>query len=109
MLLDPQKYKLYPEMRHAKLSLAGAQDKLPVYIKGTEVYLPKNSGSATTHIIKPMNAGFNYIIGNHDAHGKNFSILYKKEFELAPFYDLVSTQVYFGQQICDVDWSNFQV
>jgi serine/threonine-protein kinase HipA len=43
MLLDPQKYKLYPEMRHAKLSLAGAQDKLPVYIKGTRFYLPKNS------------------------------------------------------------------
>jgi serine/threonine-protein kinase HipA len=37
---------------------------------------------------------FNYIIGNHDAHGKNFSILYNKDFKLAPFYDLVSTQVY---------------
>ena len=199
MLLDPGKYKLYPEMKHAKLSLAGAQDKLPVYIKGTQFYLPKNSGSATTHIIKPINAGFtdiprneafcmelaqrsgfsipnskimkigghelfvvdrydrkevnkeivrihqedfcqamgypaerkyqetggpgfvecrelideylsnqgvlnrllfirmmvfNYIIGNHDAHGKNFSILHNNGFELAPFYDLVSTQVY---------------
>ena len=199
MLVDPGRYKLYPEMKQAKLSLAGAQDKLPVYIKGTEVYLPKNSGSATTHIIKPINVGFtdiprneafcmelaqrsgfsipnskimkigghelfvvdrydrlelnkeivrihqedfcqamgypaerkyqetggpgfaecrelideylsnegvtnrllfmrmmvfNYIIGNHDAHGKNFSILHKNGFELAPFYDLVSTQVY---------------
>ncbi len=199
ILLDPERYKLYPEMRHAKLSLAGAQDKLPVYIKGTQFYLPKNSGSATTHIIKPINAGFtdiprnealcmelaqrsgftipnskiikignhelfvvdrydrlevnkeiirihqedfcqamgypverkyqetggpgflecrelideylsnqgatnrllfirmmvfNYIIGNHDAHGKNFSILHNNGFELAPFYDLVSTQVY---------------
>lgn len=199
ILLDPGRYKLYPEMKHAKLSLAGAQDKLPVYIKAAQFYLPKNSGSATTHIIKPMNAGFidiprneafcmelaqrsgfsipnskimkvgghelfvvdrydrqeinkeivrihqedfcqamgypverkyqetggpgfiecrelideylsnqgvtnrllfirmvifNYIIGNHDAHGKNFSILHNKDFELAPFYDLVSTQVY---------------
>ena len=197
--LAPGRYKLYPEMNHAKLSLAGAQDKLPVYIKGAQFYLPKNSGSATTHIIKPMNAGFadiprneafcmelaqrsgfsipnsrimkvgghelfvvdrydrqeinkeivrihqedfcqamgypverkyqetggpgfiecrelideylsnhgatnrllfirmvifNYIIGNHDAHGKNFSILHNKDFDLAPFYDLVSTQVY---------------
>jgi serine/threonine-protein kinase HipA len=197
--LDPGRYKLYPEMKQAKLSLAGAQDKLPVYIKGTQFYLPKNSGSATTHIIKPVNAGFtdiprneafcmelaqrsgfsipnskimkigghelyvverydrqevnkeivrihqedfcqamgypaerkyqetggpgftecrelideylsnqgvknrllfirmmvfNYIIGNHDAHGKNFSILHSKGFDLAPFYDLVSTQVY---------------
>jgi serine/threonine-protein kinase HipA len=199
IMLDPERYKLYPEMRHAKLSLAGAQDKLPVYIKGTQFYLPKNSGSATTHIIKPVNAGFadiprneafcmelaqrsgfsipnskimktgnhelfvvdrydrqevsqeivrihqedfcqamgypverkyqetggpgflecrelideylsnqgvanrllfirmmvfNYIIGNHDAHGKNFSILHTKDLEIAPFYDLVSTQVY---------------
>ena len=38
--------------------MAGAQDKLPVYIKGAQFYLPKNSGSATTHIIKPINAGF---------------------------------------------------
>ncbi|MCD4719747.1 MAG: type II toxin-antitoxin system HipA family toxin [Desulfobacula sp.] len=199
ILRDPERYKLYPEMKHAKLSLAGVQDKLPVYIKGAQFYLPKNSGSATTHIIKPINAGFtdiprnealcmelaqrsgflipnskimkvgghelfvvdrydrqeinkeivrihqedfcqamgypaerkyqesggpgfiecrelideylsnqgvtnrflfirmmifNYIIGNHDAHGKNFSILHNKGFELAPFYDLVSTQVY---------------
>lgn len=197
--VDPEKYKLYPEMKKAKLSLAGAQDKLPVYLKGTQFYLPKNSGSATTHIIKPINAGFtdipkneafcmelaqrsgfpipnsrimkigghelfvvdrydrqvfnkeivrihqedfcqamgypaerkyqeaggpgfaecrelideylsskgvtnrllfirmmifNYIIGNHDAHGKNFSILHNNGFELALFYDLVSTQVY---------------
>ncbi len=195
----PERYKLYPSMKQAKLSLAGAQDKLPVYIKGTQFYLPENSGSATTHIIKPVNAGFidipkneafcmelaqkagflvpdskimkvgghelfvvdrydrkemnkevvrihqedfcqamgypadrkyqetggpgfaecrelideylssqgvtnrllfirmmvfNYIIGNHDAHGKNFSILHNKGVELAPFYDLVSTQVY---------------
>ena len=199
ILRDPGSYKLYPEMKHAKFSLAGVQDKLPVYIKGTQFYLPKNSGSATTHIIKPINAGFtdiprneafcmelaqrsgflipnskimkvgdhelfvvdrydrqeinkeivrihqedfcqamgypaerkyqetggpgfiecrelideylsnqgvtnrllfirmmifNYIIGNHDAHGKNFSILHNKGLELAPFYDLVSTQVY---------------
>jgi len=199
IIVDPERYKLYPEMKQAKLSLAGAQDKLPVYIKGTQFYLPKNSGSATTHIIKPINAGFpdiprneafcmelaqrsgfsipnskimkvgghelfvvdrydrqvlnneivrihqedfcqamgypaerkyqetggpgfsecrelideylsnegvanrlvfirmmafNYIIGNHDAHGKNFSILHNNGFELAPFYDLLSTQVY---------------
>lgn len=199
MRVDPERYKLYPEMQQARLSLAGAQDKLPVYIKGTQVYLPKNFGSATTHIIKPIDAGFtdvprnealcmelaqrlgfkvpnskivkigghelfvvdrydrqilnkeivrihqedfcqamgysaerkyqetggpgfaecrelideylsndgvenkllfirmmvfNYIIGNHDAHGKNFSILHDDGFNLAPFYDLVSTQIY---------------
>lgn len=38
---------------------------------------------------------FNYLIGNGDAHGKNFSILYQGEAEyLAPFYDLLCTQIY---------------
>lgn len=38
---------------------------------------------------------FNYLIGNGDAHGKNFSILYDGEAEmLAPLYDLLSTVIY---------------
>ncbi len=38
---------------------------------------------------------FNYLIGNADAHGKNFSLLYKEDKpELAPAYDLLSTAVY---------------
>ena len=38
---------------------------------------------------------FNYLIGNGDAHGKNFSLLYREEKpELAPAYDLLSTSVY---------------
>jgi serine/threonine-protein kinase HipA len=38
---------------------------------------------------------FNYLIGNADAHGKNFSLLYRgTKPELAPAYDLLSTAVY---------------
>lgn len=40
---------------------------------------------------------FNYLIGNHDAHGKNFSLLYgqgQAEVRLAPLYDLVCTIYY---------------
>ena len=38
---------------------------------------------------------FNYLIGNADAHGKNFALLYKGDKpELAPAYDLLSTAVY---------------
>lgn len=39
---------------------------------------------------------FNYAIGNCDAHGKNFSLLYDRQngVSLAPFYDLVSTMAY---------------
>ena len=42
---------------------------------------------------------FNYLIGNNDAHGKNFSFLYtvsgtEQHVQLAPLYDLVSTAYY---------------
>ena len=38
---------------------------------------------------------FNYLIGNGDAHGKNFSFLYDgHRAKLAPLYDLVCTQAY---------------
>jgi len=38
---------------------------------------------------------FNFLIGNNDAHGKNFSFLYRDgTARLAPLYDLVSTQAY---------------
>ena len=43
---------------------------------------------------------FNWLIGNHDAHGKNFSLVYSGEISsglqtrLSPFYDLISTVYY---------------
>ncbi|HEX4045728.1 MAG TPA: type II toxin-antitoxin system HipA family toxin [Gammaproteobacteria bacterium] len=37
---------------------------------------------------------FNYLIGNCDAHGKNFSLLYLDQIQLAPLYDLISTIYY---------------
>ena len=44
---------------------------------------------------------FNYLIGNNDAHAKNFSLLYMPvggtiQIELAPLYDLVCTVNYSG-------------
>ncbi len=42
----------------------------------------------------------NYLVGNNDAHGKNFSLLYhgvgtaNQEIRLAPLYDVVSTSYY---------------
>ncbi|MBE0674511.1 MAG: type II toxin-antitoxin system HipA family toxin [Bacteroidales bacterium] len=196
---EPGKHKLYPELASGRLSIAGAQDKLPVYYENGSFFLPENPASPTTHIIKPASpyfhdiqrneafcmdlarqinlpvphsglytfAGhelflierfdrlrlgnkvirvhqedfcqamglpfnrkyqeqggpgflqcrelaeeylstdisevkqkltavlaFNYLIGNNDAHGKNFSIIHEDIIKLAPFYDLVSTQVY---------------
>lgn len=41
--------------------------------------------------------GFNLLVGNGDAHAKNFSLLYTAEgIRLAPFYDLLSTALYPG-------------
>ncbi|MBR9860413.1 type II toxin-antitoxin system HipA family toxin [bacterium] len=38
---------------------------------------------------------FNFIIGNRDAHGKNYSLIREKnKIQLAPAYDLVSTSYY---------------
>jgi serine/threonine-protein kinase HipA len=37
---------------------------------------------------------FNFLIGNHDAHGKNFSLLYGSETRMAPLYDILSTAFY---------------
>lgn len=39
---------------------------------------------------------FNYLIGNMDAHAKNFSLLHQSgaNIKLAPFYDLLCTRVY---------------
>lgn len=40
-------------------------------------------------------AVFNFLIGNGDAHGKNFSLLHSSSgIRLAPLYDLVCTQAY---------------
>jgi serine/threonine-protein kinase HipA len=38
-----------------------------------------------------------FLVGNHDAHAKNYSLLYRPEhIELAPAYDILSTFVYRG-------------
>ena len=37
---------------------------------------------------------FNFLIGNHDAHGKNFSLLYRGGTRLAPLYDVLCTAYY---------------
>ncbi len=43
-----------------RLSLAGAQDKLPVFVKGKEIYLPKGN-SPSTHILKPHSMRFKKV------------------------------------------------
>jgi serine/threonine-protein kinase HipA len=51
---------------------------------------------AAPHVLRFFDAMiFNALIGNHDAHSKNFSLLYVgKTTELAPLYDLLSTAIH---------------
>jgi serine/threonine-protein kinase HipA len=38
---------------------------------------------------------FNFLVGNNDAHGKNFSLLYNQSLvRIAPLYDILSTALY---------------
>ncbi|MBI4064398.1 MAG: type II toxin-antitoxin system HipA family toxin [Elusimicrobia bacterium] len=46
-----------------RLSLAGAQHKLPVFVKGRELYLPKGS-FASSHILKPQIERFKNTVEN---------------------------------------------
>lgn len=56
----------------------------------------ENSAVPGPDVIKLLDAAiFNVIVGNADAHGKNFSILYRSSGpRLAPLYDLLSTAFY---------------
>jgi len=58
--------------------------------------IAKHSARPAADQIKFLNIIlFKYIIGNADAHGKNFSLLYRSDKpELAPAYDLLSTAIY---------------
>ncbi len=47
-----------------RLSLAGAQSKLPLILRGNEFALPLNSAAATTHIVKPEPARFPGLVDN---------------------------------------------
>jgi len=55
------------------------------------------SSAPTIDVIALLEAViFNLLIGNNDAHGKNFSLLYRGQTQtrLTPLYDLVSTTAY---------------
>jgi serine/threonine-protein kinase HipA len=67
----------------------------PTFKTGFEL-LRRAATRPALEVLKLLDAAiFNVIIGNADAHGKNFSLLYQNgEVVLAPLYDLVSTVAY---------------
>lgn len=58
--------------------------------------LREATAAPATEILKLLDAAiFNLLLGNADAHGKNFSLLYKPAgLVLAPLYDLMCTAAY---------------
>jgi serine/threonine-protein kinase HipA len=56
--------------------------------------ISSNPGKDLQHLLDAVI--FNYLIGNNDAHGKNFSLLYydSNEVRFAPLYDILSTAFY---------------
>jgi serine/threonine-protein kinase HipA len=51
---------------------------------------------SATHVLRLLDSViFNVLIGNHDAHAKNFSLLYVNKIPtLAPLYDTLATAIY---------------
>lgn len=49
--------------QNARLSLAGAQEKVPVYVKNDDLFFPEN-GAASTHILKPAMQYFEGSVQN---------------------------------------------
>lgn len=47
-----------------RLSLAGAQDKIPVFAEGRSFFLPENAAAASTHILKLPIAGYEQTVEN---------------------------------------------
>lgn len=60
LLADMQKRPLLVIDDELRLSLAGAQNKLPVHYDGTQLSLPKGS-APSSHILKPGAAGFAHM------------------------------------------------
>ncbi|MGD9925817.1 MAG: type II toxin-antitoxin system HipA family toxin, partial [Pseudorhodoplanes sp.] len=67
----------------------------PTFKNGFEL-LRRAAARPAVEVLKLLDAAiFNLIVGNADAHGKNYSLLYRADgTTLAPLYDLLSTVAY---------------
>jgi serine/threonine-protein kinase HipA len=63
LLLELPKRPLLAGDQGIRLSLAGAQNKLPVYMEGEKIYIPTGN-SASTHILKPPIPGLEQTVEN---------------------------------------------
>ncbi|MBQ0167991.1 MAG: HipA domain-containing protein [Treponema sp.] len=81
------------------LPIIGAEKLALAYFDG-QWYLPLNGAPSTIPVLDLQaflnQVVFNFLIGNCDAHSKNYSILYNTNGKacLSPIYDAVSTTCY---------------
>lgn len=63
LILESERHPLLAAYGTARLSLAGAQEKLPLYRRDGRWFRPVG-GAPTTHVLKPSSAGFPDIVAN---------------------------------------------
>ena len=97
----PKPYRLHQEdfAQAMGIPAAAKYEKEPRgYLKGMFEILRRYSADPIADQLKLWDIiVFDYLIGNTDAHIKNFSLLYGKDLKqirLAPAYDIVSTVIY---------------
>ena len=97
----PKPYRLHQEdfAQAMGIPTSAKYERVPQgYLKGMFEILRKYSANPVADELKLWNTiVFDYLIGNTDAHIKNFSLLYGKDLRqirLAPAYDIVSTVIY---------------
>ena len=97
----PRPYRLHQEDFAQAMGIPATQkyeQGARGYMRGMFELLRKYSSDPVTDQLKLWDTiVFNYLIGNTDAHIKNFSLLYGKDLRrirLAPAYDIVSTVIY---------------
>ena len=82
-----QMLKIDPRRKYENLGGPGIEESFALL---RELSLP---ASDTLELLDRI--VFNFLVGNGDAHGKNFSVLYRDgEMALAPMYDVMSTAIY---------------
>lgn len=96
---DGHMYRLHQEDFCQAMGYTSAQkyaaDGGPVF-RDCFALLRRAATRPALEVLKMMDAAlFNLIIGNADAHGKNYSLLYRADaIVMAPLYDLLSTVAY---------------
>ena len=97
----PRPYRLHQEDFAQAMGIPAAakyEQTSDEYMRGMFEILRKYSADPVADQLRLWDIiVFNYLIGNTDAHIKNFSLLYGKDLRqirLAPAYDIVSTVIY---------------